>query len=44
MFYNKAFVDNLNLETSWEFIFATTRRSTKHFPQIRPKLVTLKFP
>ena len=44
MFYNKVFVENLPLETSWEFIFATMCRSTKYFPQIWSKLVTLKFP
>ena len=43
MFYDKVFVDHLSLEASWGFIFAVKRRSTKHFPQIRPELVILKF-
>ena len=43
MFY-KVFVDNLNLETSWEFIFATTCRSTKYFALTWFELATLKFP
>ena len=41
MFNNKIFMNNLNLETSWDFIFTTTRRSTKHFPQFGPNLVQL---
>ena len=40
----KVSVDNLNLETSWEFIFAITRISTKYFPRVRSQLATLKFP
>ena len=39
----KIFVDNLSLETSWEFIFVTTRRSAKYLPQTRSKLATLKY-
>ena len=39
----KTFVGNLNLETSWEFIFVTTCRSTNYFPQIRSELATIKF-
>ena len=39
----KIFVGNLNLETSREFIFATTCRSTNYFPQIRSELATIKF-
>ena len=40
----KLFIDNLNLETSWEFIFATTSRLANYFPHIRTELATIKFP
>ena len=43
MFY-KVFIDNLNLETSREFIFLTARRSTNYFPQIHLKSLNIKSP
>ena len=43
MFY-EVFVDKLTLETLWEFIFATTRRSANFFPQIWSELATINFP
>ena len=39
----KVFVDNPNLETSCEFIFMTTRKSTNYFSPIRSELATVKF-
>ena len=38
LFSNNVFVDNLNLETLWEFIFATTSRL-----HLRSELITFKF-
>ena len=43
MFY-KVFMDNLNSETSREFIFLTASRSTNYFRQIHLKSLNIKSP